>query len=79
MPKSNTIVQIQILAIKKLIKKLSKLNAKIKKNPMLFYGRIGKAQLLASTELHVLGRELMEKGLLSGKSKDLLQKIPLEN
>lgn len=79
MPKPKNIIRIQIIAIKKLIQKINKLNEKIKKNPMAFYGKTGKELIITNTELHVLGREMMKKGLLTVKSKDLLQKIPLEN
>jgi hypothetical protein len=60
--------------LKKLIRKLQRINEKVKQNPLLFYGVTGHKLILISKEVHVMGHGLLREGKL-----EQLKKIPIEN
>lgn len=67
-----------LATIKELITKLEKLNQKIKNDPLLFYGDVGKDAILTSKELHIIGATILRSRFVDENSMRILKKIPLE-
>lgn len=63
----------EIKTLKRIIKQLDVINTKIVKNPMLFYGRLGKRFILLCKEQHLIGNRLLKAG-----KGELIKEIPLE-
>ena len=44
-----------------LIKQLENLNKRMTKDPLLFYGEVGREAILLSKEVHILGSQLLRQ------------------
>jgi hypothetical protein len=60
------------------IQKLERLNRRIQKKPMCFYGEAGKEIIMATKDLHILGGQLLRFGGLTKEHIKILKKIPFE-